>query len=135
LPPDVFENQVQAFTASGVDHFDKADAAFEVGSEVLMSIAVLALGTDADTVGQRCFEAIEFASADIDPLVGDEAREALPHAAPRGAWCCHSTARVVPGPQFPAFSKRNRSDPPERDAAQAYDVTSVPPRVVPGNNR
>jgi len=76
LPLDAFENQVQAFTASGVDHFDEADAAFEVGSEVLKSIAVLALGTDADTVGQRRFEAIEFASPDIDALVGDEARGA-----------------------------------------------------------
>ena len=82
---DAFEYRAEAFSASGVDHFDKRDAAFEMGSEVGMSIAVLALGTEANTVGQRRFEAIEFASLNVHALVDDQAGKALPYALPHDA--------------------------------------------------
>ena len=80
MPLDAIEYRAEAFSASAVDHLDERDAAIEMGSEVGMSIAVLALGTEANTVGQRRFEAIEFVSLHVEALVGDEAGKALPYA-------------------------------------------------------
>jgi hypothetical protein len=80
MPRDAIEYRAEAFSASGVDHFDECQAALEVRSEVGMSIAVLALRTCAHTVGQRRFEAIEFASLNVEALVDDKAGKALPYA-------------------------------------------------------
>jgi hypothetical protein len=45
-----------------------------------MRVPILARWSQPNTVVERSFEAIEVGSDDIYPLIGNQARQALPHA-------------------------------------------------------
>lgn len=77
---DLLEYDAEPFSAGGVDHFDKRDAAFKVRTEVRVSVTILAYGAEANGVGQSRFEAIEFTSLEIGVVVHHEAGEPLSYS-------------------------------------------------------
>ncbi len=68
-----------------VNRLHESHPAVQVRPKLRMSIAILALGTETNAVGQGGLEAIEVGPYDVHPLIGDQARQMLPHAMPHDA--------------------------------------------------
>ena len=80
LPLDPFKYCAKALSLGRVDHLHEPHPAIEVLPEGRMSVAVLALRTQPHTVGECRLETIEIGAYYIHPLIGDQARQMLPHA-------------------------------------------------------
>jgi hypothetical protein len=79
LPTDLLQYRAKPVAFLGVNRLDEPHPAFQVCPEVGMRIAVLALRTKPDAVGQDGLETIEIRSPDVHALVGDQTSQVLPH--------------------------------------------------------
>src|ERR1017187_3105844 len=80
LPLDPVEDRAQALSLVGVDRFDEGYTALQVHPKAGVPIAVLALRTQANTVGEYRLETIEVGSHDIHAPIGNQPRQVLPDA-------------------------------------------------------
>src|ERR1700690_3899586 len=80
LPMDLRKDRPKAFAFSWIDRLDKPHTAFQVRPKAGVGFPVLALRTQANTVGERRLETIEVRAPDVDSLVGDEACQVLSHS-------------------------------------------------------
>lgn len=80
LPFDEVEYRAKPFSSTRVDHFHEADSTFQVQAKIGMSMAILALGTQPNAVGECGFEPIEVGSHNVHVLIGDKTDEMLADA-------------------------------------------------------
>ena len=71
------EESAEAFPFRGMDRFGERHPPLEMQAEMRMRVAVLAIRTQPDAVGQRRFQTIEIGAAGVDSLVGDQAGQLL----------------------------------------------------------
>ena len=62
---NLIEYRAEPFSFCRVYHLDESQPALEVRAKRGMGLAILAPGTEANTVGEGCFEAIKVSSHDI----------------------------------------------------------------------
>jgi len=74
LPLNLFEDRTKTFPFGRVDHLHKSYAPVKVRLKAGMSVAVLAVGTLPNTIGECCFEEVEIEAHYIYVLVDDEPR-------------------------------------------------------------
>src|SRR5579859_7289283 len=80
LPGDLGKEFPQARPLCSVDRLDKTDSARQMGTEISMSRAVLALPAVTDAVGQYGLQPIEFFAADVQPFISHQAGQMLAHS-------------------------------------------------------
>ena len=66
---NLIEYCTEPFSLCWVDHLDEGQPAVQVRAKIGMGLAILALGAEANTVGEGCFEAIKVRPHDIYMLV------------------------------------------------------------------
>ena len=62
---NLIEYRAEPSSFRRVDHLDESQTALEVGTKRGMGLAILALGAEANAVGEGCFEAIKVSPHDI----------------------------------------------------------------------
>src|SRR5438034_10621663 len=77
---NLIEYRAEPFSFCRVYHLDESQPALQVRTKRGMALAILALGAEANTVGEGCFEAIKVSPHDIHMLVQYHTRQVLPHA-------------------------------------------------------
>lgn len=125
LPTDLLKDFSKAHSLRGVDRFHKSYAPLKVGSEIMMSRAVLALRSASDAIRKDCLQAVELCANHIETLVGNETGEVLPHTLAHNAGLVVVDAETLFDENFRRVRFESLNAPRENFIAGKRKIVSI----------
>ncbi len=69
LPLNPIEQCAQSFAFLGVNHFNEGNSPLQMGTKLRMRVAILAVRSMPDAIGERGLQLIEVRAQNVQPLV------------------------------------------------------------------